>query len=191
MSDALKPDAELTVKKLKYLGINRIVMLSGDRRRIAARTAKELGIDEFYAECLPQNKLSILQRLIAETYADETLAFVGDGINDAPALALADIGVSMGGLGPEAGAGASDLVIMNDETGKLVSAINVAARTKRIVTQNLAFSLGIKIAIMIFALIGIVPLWLAIAADTGVMLLASLNASRAYNILGKPGKKKK
>jgi Cd2+/Zn2+-exporting ATPase len=190
MSDAMKPDAELTVKKLKYLGINRIVMLSGDRRRIAARTARELGIDEYYPECLPQNKLSILQRLIAETYADETLAFVGDGINDAPALALADIGVSMGGLGPDAAAEASDLVIMNDETGKLVSAINVAVKTKKIVTQNAAFSLGIKLAIMIFALMGIVPLWLAVAADSAAALLASANASRAYNILGKPDKKK-
>ncbi len=189
LSDAMKSDAELTVRKLKYLGINRIVMLSSDKERIAARTAKELGIDEYYSECLPQDKITVLSRLIAETYADETLAFVGDGINDAPALALADVGVSMGGLGANTAAEASDLIIMNDESGKLVSAITVAGKTKHIVIQNAAFSLGIKVAIMIFALIGIVPLWLAIAADTCVTLLTSINASRAYNILGKPEKK--
>jgi len=178
ISDEIKKDAVDTIKKLREMGIEKIVMLTGDNGQVAKKVAGVLGVDRFFAELLPENKIEKLEALIKEKNRDEKLVFVGDGINDAPVLARADIGIAMGGLGSDAAIEAADVVLMTDEPGKLVTAIKIAKRTNAIVRQNIIFSLGVKFLVLILGALGLASMWAAVFADVGVALLAVLNAMR-------------
>lgn len=176
ISDEIKPDSKEALKELKKLGVAKTVMLTGDRKEIAASVGKTLGLDEVHAELLPDGKVKAVESLIKE---GRTLAFVGDGINDAPVLARADLGVAMGAMGSDAAIEAADLVLMDDKPSKLPDAIKIARKTMRIVWQNIVFSLIVKAAVLILAALGFANMWLAIFADVGVTVLAILNAMRA------------
>lgn len=180
IADSLKPDAIQAIADIKAAGVERIVMLTGDRQESAKKIAGELGIDEFYAELLPQDKVSRLEELMC---GGVKTAFVGDGINDAPVLARADIGIAMGGLGSDAAIEAADIVIMNDEPSRLAPAIRIARKTKRIVLQNIALAMGVKLIVLALGAGGIATLWEAVFADVGVALLAILNAMRAMRVI--------
>ena len=179
IADEPKPDARKAVADIKAEGVRRTVMLTGDRAPVAESVASELGIDEVHAELLPQDKVSEVERLISEKGEGETLAFVGDGINDAPGLARADIGIAMGALGSDAAIDAADVVLMDDEPSKIAVAIRVARRTLRIARQNTVFAIAVKVAVLVLAFFGLASMWLAVFADVGVMVLAVLNATRA------------
>lgn len=176
ISDEIKPDSKEALKELKKLGVAKTVMLTGDRKEIAASVGKTLGLDEVHAELLPDGKVKAVESLIKE---GRTLAFVGDGINDAPVLARADLGVAMGAMGSDAAIEAADLVLMDDKPSKLPDAIKIARKTMRIIWQNIVFSLIVKAAVLILAALGFANMWLAIFADIGVTVLAILNAMRA------------
>ena len=176
ISDEIKPDSKEALKELKKLGVAKTVMLTGDRKEIAESVGKTLGLDEVHAELLPDGKVKAVESLIKE---GRTLAFVGDGINDAPVLARADLGVAMGAMGSDAAIEAADLVLMDDKPSKLPDAIKIARKTMRIVWQNIVFSLIVKAAVLILAALGFANMWLAIFADVGVTVLAILNAMRA------------
>lgn len=176
ISDEIKPDSKEALKELKKLGVAKTVMLTGDRKEIAESVGKTLGLDEVHAELLPDGKVKAVESLIKE---GRTLAFVGDGINDAPVLARADLGVAMGAMGSDAAIEAADLVLMDDKPSKLPDAIKIARKTMRIVWQNIVFSLIVKAAVLILAALGFANMWLAIFADIGVTVLAILNAMRA------------
>ncbi|MDR2163781.1 MAG: cadmium-translocating P-type ATPase [Clostridiales Family XIII bacterium] len=176
--DEIKPDSARAVSELKARGIARTVMLTGDSPRVADAVGASLGIDEVHAGLLPQDKVEILERVMADG-ASGSVAVVGDGINDAPMLARADVGIAMGGLGSDAAVEAADVVIMNDAPSRIAAAVDVARRTRRIVVQNIALALGVKGAVMLLAVIGIANMWEAVFADVGVALLAVLNAVRA------------
>lgn len=176
ISDEIKPDSKEALKELKKLGVAKTVMLTGDRKEIAASVGKTLGLDEVHAELLPDGKVKAVESLIKE---GRTLAFVGDGINDAPVLARADLGVAMGAMGSDAAIEAADLVLMDDKPSKLPDAIKIARKTMRIIWQNIVFSLIVKAAVLILAALGFANMWLAIFADVGVTVLAILNAMRA------------
>ncbi|MDR0315921.1 MAG: cadmium-translocating P-type ATPase [Treponema sp.] len=178
IADEARPDSGRTVAELKKAGIRRIVMLSGDNRAAVEKTGAQLGVDQVYAELLPYQKVELLEDLQKETGPQGKLLFMGDGINDAPALARSDIGVAMGGLGSDAAIEAADIVLMTDEPFKLVSALNVAKRTKTIVWQNIIFALGIKALILTLGALGIATMWEAVFGDVGVALLAVGNAMR-------------
>lgn len=182
MNDNLKRDAVRAVDTLRQLGADRIVMMTGDRNRSAMKAAVSLGIKEVYAEYLPADKAVKLGEIMAEQSMGKKTIFVGDGINDTPVLATADIGISMGGMGSDAAIEASDVVIMNDEPTKIALAIKIAKETKNIVRQNVLISLGFKAAVMLLGLYGYVPMWLAVFADVGVAILAIFNAMRAYEL---------
>lgn len=182
ISDRIKEGAEAALKKLKQRGVKRLIMLTGDNRAIAEDVAKSLGIDEVRAELLPQDKVEAFENIIAMRQGKGKVAFVGDGINDAPVLARADIGIAMGDVGSDAAIEASDVVIMNDNLHSIDLALKVAAKTRTIVTQNIAFALGVKTLIMVLAFLGITSIWFAIFADVGVALLAVLNAVRALSV---------
>jgi Cd2+/Zn2+-exporting ATPase len=154
-------------------------MLTGDRKEVAEHIADSLGLDGYYAELLPDGKVKHLESLLASKEPGSTLAFVGDGINDAPVLALADTGIAMGGLGSDAALEAADVVIMDDKPSKVALAIRIARRTIRIARQNVIFAIGVKIAVLLLAGIGAATLWMAVFADVGVTVLAVLNAIRA------------
>lgn len=177
IADVLKEDSLNLVNKLKMQDIERVAMLTGDNRNYAEEIGREVGIKEIYAELLPQEKVEILEDLESEQ-KDGRLAFVGDGINDAPALALADVGISMGGIGTDAAIEASDVVLMTDEVSKVNEAVIIAKRTKRIVVQNIVFALAIKFLFLILGAMGLVNLWEAVFADVGVTIMAVLNALR-------------
>ncbi|MBH1940238.1 heavy metal translocating P-type ATPase [Mobilitalea sibirica] len=178
ISDEIKSNVKESMKHLKQFGIKRTVMLTGDQRKRAEEIARLAGIDEFASELLPQDKVEKFQQY-KEHIADKSkIVFIGDGINDAPVLAGADIGIAMGGIGSDAAIEAADMVIMNDDIGKIVTAIKIARKTRRIVAQNIVFALGFKLAIMVLAFLGITSIWFAIFADVGVALLALLNAMR-------------
>ncbi len=179
IADKLKSDATEAVTKLKSKHVKRVAMLTGDSDFVGTRIAKQLGIDEVYTELLPADKVEKVEELMAQKSAKGVLTFVGDGINDAPVLARADIGVAMGGMGSDAAIEAADVVIMTDEPSKLVDAISISKRTLRIVYQNIAFALVIKIAVLILAALGIANMWEAIFADVGVSIIAILNSFRA------------
>lgn len=179
ISDKLKSDATEAVTKLKSKHVKKIVMLTGDSDFVGTRIGKQLNMDEVYTELLPADKVEKVEELIAQKSAKGILTFVGDGINDAPVLARADIGVAMGGMGSDAAIEAADVVIMTDEPSKLVDAIGISKRTLRIVYQNIAFALIIKIAVLILAALGIANMWEAIFADVGVSIIAILNSFRA------------
>ncbi len=178
ISDEVKPDSAAAVAALRKAGIEKTVMLTGDDEKIAADVSKSLGIDEYYAGLLPNEKVDILDRLDSRKKPGSKLAFVGDGINDAPVLARADVGIAMGGLGSDAAIEAADVVLMTDEPSKLTEAIAVAKSTKRIVVQNIVIALGIKGIFLILGAFGIAGMWEAVFGDVGVALIAVLNAMR-------------
>ena len=178
INDTLKPRAAEAVKALKALGVTKTVMLTGDREAAAEKAAKEAGVDEFHAGLLPQGKVEIVDALCKAEGKRETLLFAGDGINDAPVLTRADIGVAMGGLGSDAAIEAADAVIMDDDPAKIPLAVAIARRTKRIVRENVIFALGVKFAVLILAALGLTNMWVGVFADVGVAVLAILNAMR-------------
>ena len=182
ISDEIKPDSYNAVKSLKAKGVRKIIMLTGDNRQAAESVAKELQIGEVYAGLLPHEKVEIIEKLDAQKKTKGKLAFIGDGINDAPVLARADIGIAMGGLGSDAAVEAADIVLMTDEPSKLSGAIDIARFTKRIVRQNIFFALGVKVLFMILGALGFATMWEAVFADVGVALLAVLNAMRIGRI---------
>jgi Zn2+/Cd2+-exporting ATPase len=185
ISDRIKDGAVEALKKLKTRGIKRLIMLTGDNRAIAEEVATALGIDEVRAELLPQDKVEEFEKILASATGKGKVAFVGDGINDAPVLARADIGIAMGDVGSDAAIEAADVVIMNDNLGSIDLALKVAAKTRIIVIQNIVFALGVKTLIMVLAFLGITTIWFAIFADVGVALLAILNAVRALTVKNK------
>lgn len=179
MTDAIKADAADAVARLKAEGVRETVMLTGDRSAIAGETAASIGIDRFHAQLLPQDKVSILEKLIAErTGKKSKIAFVGDGINDAPVLSRADLGIAMGGLGSDAAIEASDVVITDDNLLKLPEAVRIARRTVSIAAQNIVFALAVKLIVMLLAACNVAAMWMALVADVGVCLIAIINAMR-------------
>jgi len=181
IADEIKEDSIQAIRDLKTIGVKRTVMLSGDRQDVGQQVAKELGLDQVYAELLPEQKVEKLELIASEKSSSGNIVFVGDGINDAPVLARADIGVAMGALGSDAAIEAADVVLMTDEPSKLVSAIKIAKRTRNIVWQNIIFSLGVKIVVLLLGAGGLATLWEAVFADVGVALIAVLNAIRVMN----------
>ena len=179
ISDRIKPTAEAAIKALHKAGIKRTIMLTGDAKNVAEQVAKELGIDEVYSGLLPGDKVSKVEELLEAKGAKEKLAFVGDGINDAPVLSRADIGIAMGALGSDAAIEAADVVLMDDDPLKIATAIRIARKCLGIVYQNIYFAIGIKVVCLILGAVGIANMWLAIFADVGVMIIAVLNAIRA------------
>lgn len=182
ISDEVKDNAAAAIQQLKKAGIKNTVMLTGDIKSAAERIANKLNIDKVYYELLPDQKVEKLEMLYAEEKSKGKIAFVGDGINDAPVLARADVGIAMGGLGSDAAIEAADIVIMNDEPSKIVSAIKIAKWTRRIVWQNIIFAMGVKIVVLVLSAGGLATMWAAVFADVGVALLAILNAMRVLNI---------
>lgn len=182
IADQLKDDAKAAISGLRRAGIKNLVMLTGDNEKVAAAVCKDLGIDKYYAELLPGDKVDKVEELLAQQSGDRKLAFVGDGINDAPVLARADIGIAMGGLGSDAAIEAADVVLMDDEPSKLVTAHKMSVRTLGIVKQNIVLALGIKIAVLVLGALGIATMWMAVFADVGVAVLAILNAMRALSV---------
>lgn len=176
INDQVKEDSAEAIAQLKKLGVKKTVMLTGDREEVANRVAQQLGIDEYHAELLPTDKVT---QISAISHQPSKLAFVGDGINDAPVLARADVGIAMGGLGSDAAIEAADVVLMDDQPSKIATAIRIARRTIGIARQNIWFAIGVKVAVLILAAFGIATMWLAVFADVGVTVLAVLNAMRA------------
>ncbi len=179
INDRIKEDAEQAIADMKSLGVSRMVMLTGDLASEAAGVAKQLGIDEVHAELLPTDKVAHVEHLMQTKGENEALAFVGDGINDAPVLARADVGIAMGGLGSDAAIEAADVVLMDDHPSKLALAIKIARRTIRIARQNVVFAIGVKLIVLLLAALGLATMWMAVFADVGVTVLAVLNAMRA------------
>ena len=179
ISDQLKADAVEAIEQLKALGVRKTVMLTGDKREVAEHVAEQTKVTEYYAELLPADKVSHVERLIAEKSGNETIAFVGDGINDAPVLARADVGIAMGALGSDAAIEAADVVLMDDKPSKIALAIKLSSRTIFIAKENAWFAIGIKVAVLLLATFGMASMGLAVFADVGVMVLAVLNAMRA------------
>jgi Cd2+/Zn2+-exporting ATPase len=178
ISDEVKSDGKSAVSALKSMGVRKTVMLTGDEARIASAVAAEIGIDEVYAGLLPHEKSEKVELLISRKRAGGRLAFVGDGINDAPAIAIADVGIAMGALGSDAAIEAADAVLMTDEPSKLVEAVGIARFTKKIVWQNIAFVLSLKAVFLALGAMGVATMWEAVFADVGAALIAVLNAVR-------------
>lgn len=179
INDKVKEDSASAISELKRLGVERAVMLSGDREAVAKSVAGQVGIDEFHAELLPADKVEYVRRMIDHEAQGKRLAFVGDGINDAPVLKLADVGIAMGGLGSDAAIEAADVVMMDDKPTKVATAIRIARRTIRIAHQNVWFAIGVKVAVLALATVGLGTMWMAVFADVGVTVLAVFNAMRA------------
>ncbi len=184
ISDQLKPRAKAALQALKANGIKKAVMLTGDSASVAQSVAAQLGLDEFHAELLPGDKVERVEQLLAQNAKGELLAFVGDGINDAPVLSRADIGIAMGALGSDAAIEAADIVLMDDDPARIATAIKISRRTLGIVYQNIVFALAIKAACLVLGAMGIANMWVAIFADVGVMVIAVLNAVRALSTKG-------
>ena len=181
INDKIKEDSAEAIALLKELGVERTIMLTGDRKEVADHVAQQLKLDEYHAELLPADKVAYMEQLSILNSQFSTL-FVGDGINDAPVLARADVGVAMGGLGSDAAIEAADVVLMDDKPSKIALAIQIARRTRAIARQNVWFAIGVKIAVLILATFGLATLWMAVFADVGVTVLAVLNAMRALKI---------
>lgn len=181
ISDVVKPNAKEAISGLKAAGVEKVVMLTGDARKVANAVGRELGVDEVRSELLPGDKVDEVEKLIAAKDEKEKLAFVGDGINDAPVLSRADIGIAMGALGSDAAIEAADIVLMDDDPAKIATAMKISKKTLRIVHQNIVFALAIKFACLALGAVGFVNMWWAIFADVGVMILAVLNATRALS----------
>ncbi|SFF97498.1 heavy metal translocating P-type ATPase [Prevotella sp. KH2C16] len=178
ISDEIKADSREVISRLKGLGVEKVIMLTGDRREVGASVAGQLGLDEYQAELLPTEKVSKVEEILRSKPAGQSLVFVGDGINDAPVLARADVGIAMGGLGSDAAIEAADVVLMDDKPSKLATAIKIARRTIGIARQNVAFAISVKVAVLILATFGLATMGMAVFADVGVMVLAVLNAMR-------------
>ena len=181
ISDKIKPTAAEAIAALKRAGVRRTVMLTGDRGEVAQQVAKELGVDEVHGELLPQGKVERVEALLSSQKEGEMLAFVGDGINDAPVLSRADVGIAMGALGSDAAIEAADVVLMDDDPLKIAKAIGISRRCMRIVYENIAFAIGVKALCLVLGALGVAGMWMAIFADVGVMVIAVLNAIRALN----------
>lgn len=184
IGDVLKPTAKAALAGLKAAGVRKTVMLTGDSEAVAAKVAGELGVDEYHSELLPGDKVDWVEKLLAQKNKREKLAFVGDGINDAPVLSRADIGIAMGAMGSDAAIEAADVVLMDDDPSKIVLAIKIARKCLRIVYENIWFALGVKGICLVLGAFGIADMWLAIFADVGVMVIAVVNAMRALNTKG-------
>ena len=182
IADALKTDAQEAINQLHGVGVKRCIMLTGDRAEVAHDIARRLGLDDARAQLLPQDKVEEFERILAGQGSDSRTAFVGDGINDAPVLTRADVGIAMGALGSDAAIEAADVVLMDDAPAKIASGIRIARKTMGIARQNIVFALGVKILVLILAAIGIANMWLAVFADVGVAVLAILNAMRCMNV---------
>ena len=181
ISDVVKKDSDEAIRSLKKLGVDRTVMLTGDREAVGKEVAEKLGLDEYHAGLLPAEKVAQVERLISEKPAGKVLAFVGDGINDAPVLKRADVGIAMGGLGSDAAIEAADVVLMDDKPSKIAVAVRIARRTIRIARQNVWFAIGVKVSILALAAAGLGTMWMAVFADVGVTVLAVFNAMRALS----------
>lgn len=181
ISDVVKNDSAEAIRSLKKLGVDRTVMLTGDREAVGKEVAEKLGLDEYHAGLLPADKVAQVERLISEKPAGKVLAFVGDGINDAPVLKRADVGIAMGGLGSDAAIEAADVVLMDDKPSKIAVAVRIARRTIRIARQNVWFAIGVKVSILALAAAGLGTMWMAVFADVGVTVLAVFNAMRALS----------
>jgi len=178
ISDEIKEDSKEAIKNLKLSGVKEVVMLTGDNEKVANKIANELGIDKVYSNLLPNEKVDRLEDIFKEKLPKEKVAFVGDGINDAPVLARADVGIAMGALGSDAAIEAADVVLMTDEPSKIAKAIEISRKTNKIVWQNIVFALGVKAIVLILSAGGVATMWEAIFADVGVALIAVLNAMR-------------
>ena len=182
VADRIKEDAADAIAGLHAMGISNTVMLTGDRKEVGEDVARRVGIDDCHTQLLPADKLGILEQLLDKKKKNTTLAFVGDGINDAPALARADVGVAMGALGSDAAIEAADVVLMDDKPSKIVTAIHIARRTLGIARQNVWFAIGVKVLVLLLAAVGLATMWMAVFADVGVMVLAVLNAMRTLRL---------
>lgn len=182
VADRIKEDAADAIAGLHAMGISNTVMLTGDRKEVGEDVARRVGIDDCHTQLLPADKLGILEQLLDKKKKNRTLAFVGDGINDAPALARADVGVAMGALGSDAAIEAADVVLMDDKPSKIVTAIRIARRTLGIARQNVWFAIGVKVLVLLLAAVGLATMWMAVFADVGVMVLAVLNAMRTLRL---------
>lgn len=182
INDKVKADSAEAIAQLQSLGVAKTVMLTGDRKEVAENVAQQLSLNEYHAELLPADKVAHIERLLTEKPEGQYLAFVGDGINDAPVLARADVGIAMGGLGSDAAIEAADVVLMDDKPSKIALAIRIARRTLSIASQNVWFAIGVKVAVLVLAALGIATMWLAVFADVGVTVLAVLNAMRALRV---------
>jgi len=182
ISDKIKPSAKTAIAELKKAGINKLVMLTGDAKKVADHVAAELGIDEVYSELLPGDKVEKVEAILAEKDAKEKLIFVGDGVNDAPVLSRADVGIAMGAIGSDAAIEAADVVLMDDDPAKIAKAIKHSKKCMRIVYQNIYFAIGVKVLCLILVAIGMANMWLAIFADVGVMVIAVINATRTLGV---------
>jgi Cd2+/Zn2+-exporting ATPase len=184
INDKIKEDSAEAIAELKSLGVSRTVMLTGDRKEVGEDVAKKLQLSEYHAELMPADKVAYVDELLNSkpSTLNSQLAFVGDGINDAPVLARADVGIAMGGLGSDAAIEAADVVLMDDKPSKIAIAIRIARRTIRIAKQNVWFAIGVKVAVLVLAALGIGTMWMAVFADVGVTVLAVLNAMRALKV---------
>ena len=178
ISDEEKADAKEAISSLRALGVRKTVMLTGDNEAVGKAVATALGLDEVYAGLLPADKVEKVEQLLAEKSEKSVLAFVGDGINDAPVLSRADLGIAMGAMGSDAAVEASDIVLMDDKPSKIASAVHIAKRTMRIVYSNIIFAIAVKILVLLLVAVGLVGMWAAVFADVGVSVLAILNAMR-------------
>ena len=181
INDKIKEDSAEAIASLKRLGVEKTVMLTGDREAVGKDVAERLGLDEYHAELLPADKVAHVERLIREKTEEKSLAFVGDGINDAPVLKRADVGIAMGGLGSDAAIEAADVVLMDDKPSKISTAIGIARRTIHIARENVVFAIGVKVAVLLLATVGLGNMWMAVFADVGVTVLAVLNAMRTLS----------
>ena len=179
ISDQVKPDSKEAIAALKAQGVKKTVMLTGDAKAVGESVAKDLGLDEVYTQLLPGDKVARVEALLSEKSPKGRLAFVGDGINDAPVLSRADIGIAMGALGSDAAIEAADIVLMDDKPSKIAKAMEISKRTLRIVRQNIVFALAVKLLVLILTPFGLSNMWEAVFADVGVTVIAILNASRA------------
>lgn len=182
IADTIKEDAKSTILELKKNHIKQVVMLTGDKKEVGEKVAKEIGVDTVYSELLPADKVEKVEELLQQKSAKGKVAFVGDGINDAPVLALADIGIAMGGLGADSAIEAADVVLMTDELSKILQAIQIAKKTMCIVKENIVFAIAVKIGVLILTAFGLSTMWQAVFADVGVSVIAILNALRALHV---------
>ena len=182
IADSIKDGAEEAVREMKQVGVKRCVMLTGDRKEAAQAVADELGLDEVHAELLPGDKVGRVEELLAKQPAKERLAFVGDGINDAPVLTRADIGIAMGSMGSDAAIEAADVVLMDDDVRKIAAVVKISRKTLRIVKQNIVFALGVKALVLVLGAFGAANMWEAVFADVGVSVIAILNSMRALKV---------
>ena len=179
IADGIKEGVKDAIRGLKRSGVSKTVMLTGDKRNVAEAVAKEIGLDEVHAELLPGDKVDRVEELLRELKGNEKLAFVGDGINDAPVLSRADVGIAMGSMGSDAAIEAADVVLMDDDPGKIADIVRISRKTMGIVIQNIVFALGVKFIVLAMGAFGVANMWEAVFADVGVSVIAILNAMRA------------